>query len=126
MASRSLRSAGESPTWGELLRVRATTLLACDFFNVGTVLLRHLSVLFVFEIDTRWVHLSGVTANPAGGWVTLQARNPSSLLSGRVPSATFLIRDRDSKFTASFDEVFSSEGMRIINTPVRAPRRIDQ
>jgi putative transposase len=110
------------PTWTEFLRAQATTLLACDFFTVDTVLLRRLYVLFFIEIDTRRIYFSGVTANPVGGWVTQQARNLSSVLSERVPAAKFLIRDRDTKFTASFDEVFSSEGIRIMKTPVRAPR----
>jgi putative transposase len=64
----------------------------------------------------------GVTANPIESWVTQQARNLSFALAGRSRAAEFPIRDRDTKFTASFDEVFRTEGIRIIKTPVRAPR----
>jgi hypothetical protein len=88
----------------------------------GRFFLRRLYVLLFIEIDTRRIYLSGVTANPAGDWVTQQARNLSLVLSERSQAAKFPIRDRDTKFTASFDEVFRSEGIRIIKTPVRAPR----
>jgi transposase InsO family protein len=97
-------------------------MLACDFFTVDTVLLRRLYVLFFIEINTRRVYVAGVTANPIGEWVLQQARNVSSALAERARPVRFLVRDRDSKFTASFDEVFHSEGIRIIRTPVRAPR----
>jgi putative transposase len=110
------------PTWAEFLRAQATTMFACDFFTVDTVLLQRLYVLFFIEVDTRRVYLSGVTAKPVGEWVTQQARNLTGHLAGRSRVVKFLIRDRDTKFTASFDEVFHSEGTRVIRTPVRSPR----
>ncbi len=97
-------------------------MLACDFFTADTVLLRRLYVLFFIELDTRWVYLSGITSNPVGEWVTQQARNLSFDLAGRAQAVTFLIRERDTKFTSSFDEVFRTEGIRVIKTPVRPPR----
>lgn len=110
------------PTWREFLKAQATTMLACDFFTVDTVLLRRLYVLFFIDLDTRKVFVTGVTAHPTGAWVVQQARNLSHELAQRAQPVKFLIRDRDAKFTASFDEVFRSEGIRIIRTPVRAPR----
>lgn len=97
-------------------------MITCDFLHVDTVLLRRLYVLFFVEHDTRRVHIAGVTANPAKGWVTEQARNLCFDLAEWTTPAKFLIRDRDTKFTSSFDAVFASEGIRIIKTPVRAPR----
>jgi putative transposase len=110
------------PTWSEFLRAQAKTVLACDFFHVDTVLFRRLYVLFFIEIDTRRVHLSGITTNPVGEWVTQQARNLSYVLADQAFPKKFLIRDRDTKFTACFDEVFRTDDVRIITTPVRAPR----
>ena len=97
-------------------------MLACDFFSVDTVALQRLYVLFVIEIGTRRVHLLGVTAHPTGAWVTQAARNLAIDLDDRAASFTFLLRDRDTKFVAGFDEIFTSLGMRILRSPPRAPR----
>lgn len=110
------------PTWSEFLKSQASSLLACDFFTVDTVLLRRLYVLFFIELDSRRVYLGGTTASPAGAWVVQQARNLTMVLAERTHPARFLTRDRDAKFAGGFDEVFGSEGIAVIRTPVRAPR----
>jgi putative transposase len=108
-----------SLSWSEFLRRQAASVIACDFFTVETVWLRRLYVLFFIELDRRRVYLDGVTAHPDGAWVVQQARNLVMTLS---ESIGFLIRDRDSKFSAGFDEVFRSEGIAVIRTPVGAPK----
>jgi len=109
------------PTWAQFLRSQASGILACDFLTVETVLLKTYYVLFFIEVNTRRVHIAGATTNPDGAWVTQQARNVSADLRRLGPGPRFLIHDRDTKFTASFDAVFEAEGARIITTPIRAP-----
>ncbi|HET9731998.1 MAG TPA: integrase core domain-containing protein [Acidimicrobiales bacterium] len=106
------------PTWAEFLAAQAKSLMACDFFHVDTILLRRLYVLVFIHHDSRFVRIAGITRNPVAGWVTQQARNISMELADQANSVKFLIRDRDTKFTASFD----AEGTTTIKTPIRAPR----
>jgi putative transposase len=123
---RILRRAGvppaprrDGPTWSEFLRSQADVILACDFFSVETVFLRTLYVLVFLEIGSRRLRVSVSTEHPDGAFCTQQARNLS--MEKGLPNAAFLIRDRDSKYTRSFDDVFRAEGVRVIKTPIQAP-----
>ncbi|WP_222720951.1 integrase core domain-containing protein [Actinomadura sp. HBU206391] len=110
------------PSWGQFLAAQAEGIIACDLFHVDTVFLKRIYVLFFIEHATRLVHVAGTTANPTGAWVAQQARNLVVDLGDRAGHLKFLIRDRDAKFTGVFDEVFTSLGVRVIRSPVRAPR----
>ena len=105
-----------------VLRAHAVSIIACDFFTVETLWLGRFYVLFFLELGTRRVHFAGCTANPDGGWAVQQARQFAWSLSERATPARFLIHDRDSKFSRAFDDVFKSEGIKIIRTPFRAPQ----
>jgi hypothetical protein len=79
-----VRLARENPTWGyprvqgelarlgirvAFLRAQAAGILACDFVTVDTVFFRRLYVFVFIELQTRIVHVAGVTAHPTGEWV---------------------------------------------------------
>jgi putative transposase len=108
------------PNWREFVRAQAASIVACDFFTVESVFLRRYYALFFIAHGNRRVWFAGCTTNPTGSWVAQQARNLGLDFSER--GVRFLIRDHDSKYNGPFDEVFRSEGIRIVKTPVRAPR----
>ncbi len=105
----------------DFLRAQAHLVLATDFFTVDSVLLRRYYVIFVVEVKSRAVHLLGVTANPDGPWATQVARNFVADLEEQGQRSRFLLRDRDTKFTASFDAVMDLAGIKVVRTPVQAP-----
>ena len=78
-------------------------------------------MLFFIELDTRRVHLAGVTAHPNGAWVTQQARNLLLVQGEQGRQVRFVLRDHDTKFSHGFNDVFRSEGAEVLVTPVRAP-----
>jgi putative transposase len=97
-------------------------LLAVDFFNVETIWLQRVYVLFFIELGSRRVHLAGCTPNPSAPWVTQQARQLTWTLAERPEPVRFLIRDRDQKFTDGFDSVFRRDRIEIVRTPFCTPQ----
>ncbi len=108
-------------SWRSFLRQQAASTLACDFFTVETLALQRIYVLFFISLATRRLEFIACTPNPDGAWVTQQARNLVMQLGEQERRFELLIHDRDTKFSRSFDEVFRSEGIEVIRTPVRAP-----
>jgi hypothetical protein len=91
----SRRHRGHDESWRVFLRAHAATLLSADFFHVDcAVTLSRLYVAFVIELQTRRVHLLGVTRHPTGQWATQLARNLASELEETGARFTHLIRDR--------------------------------
>jgi len=106
-------------TWSQFLHSQAA--VACDFLTVDTPLLRRYYVLFFIHIPTRQVFYAGVTANPTGAWTTQAARNLFLRHADKLADSGALVRDRGSQFVDAFDEIFRSEGLKVLKTPVRTP-----
>ena len=107
-------------SWRTFLRAQADTLLATDFFHVDCAFtLTRLYVAFVIEHSTRRVYLLGITRYPSAAWATQLARDFTADLEAAGHRFTHLVRDRDAKFTAAFDAVFTATGI----TAPQSPRR---
>jgi putative transposase len=107
-------------SWRAFLRAQAASVLACDFLSVETAFLQRVYVLFFISLATRRIEYIACTPNPGGHWTAQQARNLVMQLGDQQPFR-FLIHDCDTKFSHAFDEVFRSEGIKVIRTPVQAP-----
>ena len=103
--------------WKQFLTAQAHGILAVDFVHVDNVFLRRIYALLIIEHGTRRAHLAGITTHPNGAWTTQAARNFLMDLGPRATSIKFLIRDRAGQFTASFDALFTADGIRILATP---------
>ena len=95
-------------------------MLACDFLTAETAFLQRIYVLFFISLATRRIEYIASSSKPDGRWVAQQARNLVMQLGDEHPFQ-FLVHDRDTKFTHAFDDMFRTEGIRVIRTPIQAP-----
>ncbi|MGW6484996.1 integrase core domain-containing protein [Streptomyces sp. NPDC055059] len=110
------------PTWREFLTAQTEAINACDFVHIDLVDLRRVYALVFLEHGTRRLHIAGVTAHPTGPRTVQQARNLAVELGMRADSLRFLLRDRDAKYTDSFDAVFAADDIQAVRSAPRAPR----
>jgi putative transposase len=110
--------------WTTFVRAHLESLVVSDFFT-KTVLTAcgplTAYVLIFIHIGSRRVYCSAPTYAPDSAWVTQQARNTLIWCADQGISPGLLIRDADTKFSASFDAVWASEGARVIQIPHSAP-----
>jgi putative transposase len=109
-------------TWATFLRHQAHAILAADFFETRTLTGARLYVLAVIEHASRRIRVLGATAHPTAAWTTQMARNLAMDIQDTAATVKYLIRDRDSRYTAAFDAVLADSGIAIIKTGIRVPR----
>ncbi len=110
------------PSWTQFLTTQAQGIVAADFFHLDTALGQRLYAMAFLEHGTRRLHLTPATAHPTGQWAVQQAREFTTTLADRGGPVRFLLRDRDTKYTASFDAVFTAEDTKVLLSAPRAPR----
>lgn len=111
--------ANQSTTWADFLRSQAEALLACDLFETRTLTGVRLNVFAVIERSTRRVRILGATTHPTGEWTVQLGHNLLMDLQDAGSRAKFLIRERDSKFTAAFDALVTDAGLKVVTTGIQ-------
>jgi putative transposase len=115
-SERTTRPPGQ--TWKTFLRTHAQQIWACDFLPVTDLFFRSLFAFFIIELHSRRVIHVGVTRSPTDTWTAQQLREATAF--GVGPK--YLIRDNDSKFGVTFARAATTSGIKILKTPIHAPR----
>ena len=114
----------KTTTWKEFIRSHMAVLWATDFFSTEVWTLGGLVtfyVLFFIKLDTREVHIAGVTAHPDEAWMSQVARNLTMDEWGVLKPGQYLIHDRDTKFCAAFQQTLDGAGVKRLPLPPRSP-----
>ncbi len=99
-------------------------LTGTDFFTVEVLTWRCLTtyyVLFFIQLETRCISLAGFTRHPTSEWMVQMARNGTDEASGFLHGQRYLLHDRDTKFSAAFQDVLRSSGILPLTLPPRSP-----
>jgi len=115
-----------STTWSSFIRAHWGAIAATDLFTIEVATWRRLVryfVIFVIDLKTRLVEISGIARSPDGAWMTQIARNLTDFEDGFLRGARFLIHDRDPLFTKEFRRTLKESGVRPVKLPSRSPNR---
>lgn len=111
-------------TWDEFLKTHAATLWQCDFYAKKVLTLkgfRDLFLLIFLHVETRRVFIAPSTFHPNESWVQQQAKAFLTQVGAMGLGAKTVIHDRDTKFTASFDQCLESANLQVVKCAHRAP-----
>jgi putative transposase len=107
-------------TWNDFIRSHFQTMAACDFFTTKVWTkggLVTFYVLFIIKLATRRIEFAGITASPESAWIKQVARNLTDCEEGFLNGTTYLLMDRDTKFTADILEILKSSGVKSVRSP---------
>jgi len=115
---RPARTPDPKQRWLTFVHNHAKVIITCDFFVVVTATFRVLYLFVVLELGSRRIVHSNVTAHPTAEWTWQQFREA---LPHDHPYR-FVIHDRDSIFARALDQQVTNLGVRVLRTPIQAPR----
>ena len=111
-------------TWAKFIQSHRAVLAATDFFSAEVLTLKGLItyyVLFFIHIDTRRVVIAGITQHPDERWMQQMARNATMHEWGFLQNSHYLIHDRDTKYTRSFQATLEAGQVKALKLPARSP-----
>jgi putative transposase len=114
----------QTTTWKDFISAHMAVLAGIDFFTVEVLTWRGLStyyVLFFIQLESRRVHLAGMTRHPDTAWMAQMARNASDQQCGHLRNQKYILHDRDSKFCSAFRSILEAEGVKCLALPARSP-----
>ena len=114
----------KTTTWREFIRTHMNVLWATDFFSTEVWTFGGLVtfyVLFFIKLDTREVHIAGITSSPNEAWMMQMARNLTVEEWGVLKPGQYLIHDGDKKFGTSFKQILDDAGVKRVPLPPRSP-----
>jgi putative transposase len=114
----------KTTTWKEFIRRHMDMLWATDFFSTEVWTLSGLVtfyVLFFIKLDTREVHIAGITSSPNEQWMMQVARNLTMDEWGILKPGHYLIHDRDQKFCPAYNQLLDDAGVKRLPLPPRSP-----
>ncbi len=111
-------------TWPVFIRTHLALLAATDFFTAEVLTLRGLVtyyVLFFLHLESRRVHIAGITVHPDEPWMQQIARNATMEGCGALRDCRYLLHDRDTKFTCAFRAIIKSGRVNPLALPAHSP-----
>jgi len=111
-------------SWAEFMKIHWHAIASCDFFDVEVLTMRgyvRFQVFFVMRIETREVHIAGISSNINGPWMRQMARNLTDVDDGFLGGMRYLIHDRDPLFTKEFRNLLGGSGVECMKLPAKSP-----
>ena len=114
----------KTTTWKDFIRTHMAVLVATDFFTAEVWTCHGMITyyaLFFIHLESRQVHIAGMTPHPDEAWMMQIARNETMEAYGFLKPGQYLIHDRDGKYCPAFQRIVDDAGVQRLPLPPRSP-----